>query len=276
MPPGTTHGADGGEPERVCGNCGLWGPNFYSRHSFQTVNVTCAADAVMDLPASFIPNRQTMKAGDGAGCCAWRAVSDFAEAAIAKATPAQSEDTSARPAMGGGSSVAESAWTGPVAHLATEAEPSGPFQPRVEPWMRECFGDVIPFDKVERGDRLLEEVFELLQSCGYDPDRVLELRRYVWGRPVGEPAQELGGVMVTLAAYSLAFGLDMHGAGETELARIWTKVEAIRAKQAAKPRGIACPIDPALSASTARPASAQPHRLDDQKQEHNQQAGGEG
>ncbi|MFM0155696.1 hypothetical protein [Paraburkholderia sediminicola] len=31
-------------------------------------------------------------------------------------------------------------------------------------------------------------------------------------------------------------GQDMHTAGETELARIWTKVEAIRAKQVAKPK----------------------------------------
>lgn len=121
-------------------------------------------------------------------------------------------------------------------------EQQQPFQARVEPWMRECFGDVIPFDKVERGDRLLEEVFELLQSGGYDPARVLALRDYTWNRPAGELAQEVGGVMVTLAAYCLAFGLDMHAAGETELARIWTKVDVIRAKQAAKPTGSALPV----------------------------------
>jgi hypothetical protein len=50
------------------------------------------------------------------------------------------------------------------------------YQERVRPWMTACFGEVIPFDKVERGDRLLEEVFELLQSGGYDPERVLALR----------------------------------------------------------------------------------------------------
>ena len=33
----------------------------------------------------------------------------------------------------------------------------------------------------------------------------------------------------------------MHDAGETELARIWTKVEKNRAKQAAKPKGSALP-----------------------------------
>lgn len=125
------------------------------------------------------------------------------------------------------------------------------FQDRVQPWMVACFGAEISGDRVERADRLLEEVFELLQSGGYDPARVLSLRDYVWGREIGEPAQEVGGVMVTLAAYCLAHGLDMHFAGETELARIWTKVEKIRAKQAAKPTGSALPV-----ASSPSPAPA--------------------
>ena len=47
--------------------------------------------------------------------------------------------------------------------------------------------------------------------------------------------------MVTLAAYCLAHGLNMHTAGETELERVWTKVEKIRAKHAAKPKGSALP-----------------------------------
>jgi hypothetical protein len=127
--------------------------------------------------------------------------------------------------------------------LASLTEGGGaPLQARVQPWMMACFGAEIAADRVERGDRLLEEVLELLQSGGYDPARVVALRDYVWGRPPGEPAQEVGGVMITLAAYCLAYGLDMHEAGETELARIWTKVEAIRAKQAAKPTGSALPI----------------------------------
>lgn len=47
--------------------------------------------------------------------------------------------------------------------------------------------------------------------------------------------------MVTLAAYCLATGIDMHAAGEAELARIWTKVDVIRAKQASK-RDIHSPL----------------------------------
>ena len=50
--------------------------------------------------------------------------------------------------------------------------------------------------------------------------RIATLVDYVWSRPIGEPEQEVGGVMVTLAAYCLAADLDMHAAGETELARI--------------------------------------------------------
>lgn len=116
------------------------------------------------------------------------------------------------------------------------------FQRRVQPWMLACFGAEISADRLERGDRLLEEVLELLQSGDYPRERIASLTDYVWSRPAGEPAQEVGGVMVTLAAYCLAHSLDMHEAGEMELARIWTKVEAIRAKQAAKPTGSALPV----------------------------------
>lgn len=137
--------------------------------------------------------------------------------------------------------------------------PLAPLQPRVQSWMMACFGPEISADRVERGDRLLEEVFEMLQSNGYDPGRIIPLRDYVWGRPIGEPAQEVGGVMITLAAYCLAHGVDMHEAGETELARIWTKVETIRAKQAAKPRHSPLPIAAPL-APRSRPMEALPER----------------
>ncbi|MCP1200094.1 hypothetical protein [Notoacmeibacter sp. MSK16QG-6] len=116
------------------------------------------------------------------------------------------------------------------------------FQNRVAPWMEACFGPEISSDRLERGDRLLEEVLELLQSGDYPVDRVAALTDYVFERDKGEPHQEVGGVMVTLAAYCMAHGLDMHHAGEDELARIWTKVEEIRAKQAAKPTGSALPV----------------------------------
>lgn len=111
-----------------------------------------------------------------------------------------------------------------------------PFQARVQPWMMECFGPMIAGDREELNHRFLEEALELVQSCGCTTSEAHQLVDYVFGRPIGEPNQEAGGVMVTLAALCLANALDMHEAGETELARVWTKFEAIRAKQAAKPK----------------------------------------
>lgn len=118
------------------------------------------------------------------------------------------------------------------------------FQSRVQPWMLECFGAEIAADRLERGDRFLEEALELLQSGDYPRDRIAALVDYVYGRPAGDPPQEVGGVMVTLAAYCLAHDLDMHEAAEAELARILQPeiVARIRAKQATKPTGSALPV----------------------------------
>lgn len=117
-----------------------------------------------------------------------------------------------------------------------------PFQQRVQPWMMACFGAEISADTKERNHRFFEESTELVQACGMTPSEAHQLVDYVYGRPVGEPAQEVGGVMVTLAALCLANGLNMHQAAEVELARIWTKVESIRAKQAAKPKHSPLPM----------------------------------
>jgi hypothetical protein len=119
---------------------------------------------------------------------------------------------------------------------------SSTLQSRVQPWMMACFGAEIANDKLERGDRFIEEALELLQAADYPRDRIYQLIAYVYGRPKGEMHQEIGGVMITLAAFCLAHGYDMHHAGEQELERIWTKVEAIRAKQAAKPTGSSLPV----------------------------------
>lgn len=75
-----------------------------------------------------------------------------------------------------------------------------------------------------------------LVAAQQDEREAHQLVDYTFDRPIGELHQEVGGVMVTLAALCLASGEDMHAAGETELARIWTKVDKIRAKQAAKPK----------------------------------------
>jgi NTP pyrophosphatase (non-canonical NTP hydrolase) len=116
------------------------------------------------------------------------------------------------------------------------------FQGGVGDWMKSCFTEEIIQDKLERSDRFIEESLELVQACGYSADRAHALVDYVFNRPVGEPFQETGGVMVTLAALCNPHGIDMSAAAETELARVWTKIEQIRSKQATKPVGSALPI----------------------------------
>ena len=116
-----------------------------------------------------------------------------------------------------------------------------PFQDRVAPWMAACFGEVISADRVERNHRFLEESLELVQACGLTVGEAHLLVDYVFKRPVGEKPQEVGGVMVTLAALCLAQNLNMHSCGETELARIWAKIEQIRAKQDTKPKNFPLP-----------------------------------
>jgi hypothetical protein len=111
-----------------------------------------------------------------------------------------------------------------------------PFQKRVVEWLMACFSMEVCRDGVERNHRFLEEALELVQSLGCTRSEAHQLVDYVFNRPVGEPFQELGGSLVTLTALANCHDMDMMEAGETELARVWTKIDKIRAKQAAKPK----------------------------------------
>ena len=118
----------------------------------------------------------------------------------------------------------------------TETKPFDTFQQRVLDWMARCFSPEICNDKRERNHRFLEESLELVQSLGGSREEAHRMVDYVFGRAAGEPKQELGGVMVTLAALCAPNRLDLRDAAEAELAAIWSDIEAIRAKQAVKPR----------------------------------------
>lgn len=132
-----------------------------------------------------------------------------------------------------------------------------PYQKRVINWLMECFSMEICRDTVERNHRFLEESLELVQSLGCTASEAHQLVDYVYGRPVGEPEQEAGGVMVTLVALCFAADLDAQECGEKELARIWTKIDKIRAKQAAKPKHSPLPAAPPQAGDAVR-ADANP------------------
>ena len=141
-------------------------------------------------------------------------------------------------------------WEHCIDHLADQGylctpleKVEGSFQDRVGPWMQECFGPEISADTMERNHRFLEEALELVQACGCSKHDCLQLVDYVYGRPLGDQEQEVGGVRVTLAALCLAQGIDMHAAGERELTRISNPemIKKIRNKQATKPAGSPLP-----------------------------------
>lgn len=142
-----------------------------------------------------------------------------------------------------------------IAKLTSPPAPSG-WQQRVQEWMLACFGPAITSDRLERCDRFAEEAIELLQALGYDRNRLDALTDYVYCREAGEPGQEVGGVMVTLAALCSTHGIDVDTARETELSRVWTKVEHIREKQKAKPTNSALPVAPGQHAKDALPSTS--------------------
>jgi hypothetical protein len=145
-----------------------------------------------------------------------------------------------------------------IAAPTTPAGEPAPYEHRVNGWMQECFGPEISGDIEERNHRFLEEALELVQSTGCTADAAHRLVDYVFGRPVGEPFQEVGGVRVTLAALCLANGIDGEAAAEAELARITQPemVERIREKQKRKPAFGPLPgVYPEREAGTEQPVS---------------------
>jgi hypothetical protein len=115
------------------------------------------------------------------------------------------------------------------------------YQARVEAWLDACFPPAVRTDRVERTHRFLEEAMELAQANGCSREDAIALVDYVFGRPIGQPDLEVGGVLVTLASLCSASGINMDDAGERELARNWDRIEAIRAKQQSKPHGSPLP-----------------------------------
>lgn len=107
-------------------------------------------------------------------------------------------------------------------------------QTRMRAWVEACFGAAVANDTTERGHRMLEEAIELHQAGGCTQADAHLLVDYVYTRPPGVVRQEVGGVVLTLAAFCSARGINFIDAGEEELSRVWTKIEVIRAKQAQK------------------------------------------
>lgn len=85
-------------------------------------------------------------------------------------------------------------------------------------WVLSSFG---PENAVvaERVLRHLEEVIELAQAEDVPKEVLQKIIDYVYGKPKGEPFQEVGGIGTTLLAYCQAKGFSADTAEETEWLR---------------------------------------------------------
>ena len=110
------------------------------------------------------------------------------------------------------------------------------FQKLASDWAVRAFGESIVKNPIVLNHRFLEEALELVQVCQCTKAEAHAIVDYVFGREVGEKSQELGGVMVTLAALCYGHGLSIHEAGRDELIRIEGKMDSIRMRQDSKPR----------------------------------------
>jgi len=117
----------------------------------------------------------------------------------------------------------------------------GDYQKRAGDWASACFGKAAAIDHFHRRSRFIEEAIELHQAAGGTADEIIQLVTHVYNKPTGDPHQEVGGTMVTLATLCNALGVDLLHAGEDELARVWEEFPRIRAKQAAAKEGSPLP-----------------------------------
>jgi hypothetical protein len=109
----------------------------------------------------------------------------------------------------------------------------GDYQIQVADWVVAALGEETARDIPERSLRFAEEAIELTQACGVDVETVHRLVDYVFSRPVGNPAQEIAGSLVTLYSTAAALGIDADAELEKELDRIWRPevIERCRRRQ---------------------------------------------
>lgn len=87
-------------------------------------------------------------------------------------------------------------------------------------WVEQSFGPKTAADRKERAKRVLEEALELAQAEGVSANDAWHLGFVVYSRPPGEPAQEVGGIGVTLLAWGGAANVDVAAAINTEIDRV--------------------------------------------------------
>lgn len=110
------------------------------------------------------------------------------------------------------------------------------FHHRMYNWAVKVFGKDKANDKKIRVYRFIEEALELGQSLGLTEEEALYQLKYVYGRPVGVPSQEVGGVMTSLSVLCTINSIDPEHCAEIEYNRISspTVIKIIKDKELKK------------------------------------------
>ena len=105
---------------------------------------------------------------------------------------------------------------------------------RITWFIKQAWPDTLVDPKI-RAYRALEELLELCQVLEITPDKCVELVQYVYGRPVGELDQELGGVAFTTTALFSSLNKNFITAGYEAVDEAHGRIDQIRAKSKVKP-----------------------------------------
>lgn len=103
------------------------------------------------------------------------------------------------------------------------------WQEMIGKWVRKTFGDE-SMNTRERNLRFLEEAVELVQSHNITHEEASRIVARVYIKPVGNPVQEMGGVMVTLLALAECQRYDTHECLMREWDRIRNPDDQLKAK----------------------------------------------
>jgi hypothetical protein len=126
----------------------------------------------------------------------------------------------------------------------------------VTDWARSTFGDDAMCVR-ERVLRFIEEATELVQSEGLSEDDVQRVVAHVFSKPPGNPAQEVGGVGVTLLAYCGTVGTS----ADTEEQREWERVRGIDPAYFRRRHNAKADVGIAVRAAPPSPPPAKPTTL---------------
>lgn len=90
-------------------------------------------------------------------------------------------------------------------------------------WAVRCFGDKHVINSGTRSLRTVEEAIELCQALGVSRELAHKAVDTVYSRPIGEPEQEIGGVLLTINILCESLGVDADALFERELRRVLMK-----------------------------------------------------